>query len=235
MNKNTSEKIRVLIVEDETIPAHYLKGIIEEDNEFLVEWIVPSAEGALDAIKTLNPQIIFMDIMIEGALSGAELAVMIRKDHPNILILFVTAYSNEEMVEYAAEAEAFAYLLKPYRPREIHATLRLAAARLRKPAADSSDSTEMALVDGFVCHTDTFQLYREKQEVILSAKEAALIQILCRHHHTLVTSDMIRFELGISDASLRSLIYRLRKLTSQHLIRSVKRAGYCLGKEKVPE
>jgi len=225
MNENESATIDVLIVEDESIPAHYLQGIIEEDVLFSVKRIVSNAEEALRAIEEIRPQIVFMDIMIEGAISGAELAVMIRHRHPEILILFVTAYSNEEMVEYAAEAEAFAYLLKPYRPREIHATLKLAKARLRKKEW-TAPASSVELIDGFHCHTDGMYLTLEGKTIALSPKEAGLIRILCENIGRVVAKTVITDKLGINDVSLRALIYRIRKITSERLIRSVKRYGY---------
>jgi DNA-binding response OmpR family regulator len=227
MNKNESENISVLIVEDESIPAHYLQGIIEEDALFSVKQIVSNAKEALQVIEGIRPQIVFMDIMIEGAISGAELAVMIRLRHPEVLILFVTAYSDEEMVEYAADAEAFAYLLKPYRPREIHATLKLAKSWLRNKRWRAPASS-VDMIDGFLCHTDGMYLTLEREIIPLSPKEAGLIRILCENIGRVIAKTVIMEQLGISDASLRALIYRIRKITSERLIRSVKRYGYLI-------
>ena len=228
MNETQSEPIRVLIVEDEIIPANYLKGIVEEDRGFRVEGIVPGADEALEAIGRIAPQIVFMDIMIEGPLSGAELALRIRRDHPEILIVFLTAYSQEEMIEYAAEAEAFAYLLKPYRPREIHATLKLAASRLRRPARKGTDGW-IDLIGGYRCRVEPLELSREGAAVPLPPREAALIQILCAQPGRVVSTETILERLELSDASLRSLIYRLRKATDERLIESIKRYGYRIG------
>ncbi len=228
MNETQSEPIRVLIVEDEIIPANYLKGIIEEDGVFRVEGIVPGAAEAREAIGRIAPQIVFMDIMIEGPISGAELALRIRRDHPEILIVFLTAYSQEEMIEYAAEAEAFAYLLKPYRPREIHATLKLAASRLRRPTRKATDGW-IELIDGYRCRVEPLELRREGAAVPLSPREAGLIQILCAQPGRVVSTETILERLELSDASLRSLIYRLRKATDERLIESVKRYGYRIG------
>jgi DNA-binding response OmpR family regulator len=225
---NQTEPIRALIVEDEAIPAHYLKGIIEKDTEYVVEQIVPDAPAALQAVEEVHPEIIFMDIMLEGAMSGAELALKIHMKHPEILILFMTAYSNEEMMEYAVESEAFAYMLKPYRPREIHATLKLAKARLRK-LERAIISPIIDLVDGYHYHTDTQTLMHEEHEMVLTIKERLLIQMLCENANSVVSKTAILQRLEVNDSSLRSLIYRIRKLTSDRLILSVKRYGYRIG------
>jgi len=225
IDKTSAERIRVLIVEDDAIPAHYLQGIIEENNAFRVERIVTDAATALTAVAEIRPEIIFMDIMIEGPLSGAELALKIHIRHPEILILFLTAYSNEEMMEYAAQAEAFAYLLKPYRPREIHAALKLAAARLRRSIASKSADT-VELVDGFGYHPAESLLTLNGVPVSLSARETGLIRLLCAHPGRIVDKEVMLDRLELTDTSLRSLIYRIRKATSDRLIESIKRYGY---------
>jgi len=225
MNDNdASAVIRVLIVEDESIPAYYLKGIIEKENAFRVEKIVPDASSALEAVETIHPEIVFMDIMIEGATSGAELALKIHSLYPDILIIFMTAYSTDEMMEYAVDAEAFAYLLKPYRPREIRATLALAGARLRKAVPEPA-SRSLELVGGYRCH-ELGRLTYAGKDVPLSPKEAGLIEILCEHIGHVVPTSVIKERLDLTDSSLRALIYRLRKNTSEKLIQSVKRYGY---------
>ncbi len=219
------ETIRTLIVEDETIPAHYLQGIIEEDPAFRVERIVADAAAAWEAIGELHPEIIFMDIMIEGVLSGAELALKIHAGHPEILIIFMTAYSNEEMMDYAVDAEAFAYLLKPYRPREIHATLKLARARLRK-AAPKKRPGVIPLVHGYACDLEEQRLMKEGSEVPLAPREKQLIFLLCSEADRIVSRESILEQMEINDSALRSLIYRLRKMTDERLIISEKRYGY---------
>ncbi len=220
--------IRVMIVEDESIPARYLKNIIEEQGDFAVECIMPSAEEALNSIKKIKPDLVFVDIMLDGPMSGAELALRIHRLYAKILIIFMTAYSSEEMVEFAVESEAFAYLLKPYRPKEIRATLTLAKARLKRYIPTALDSS-VALIDGFSYSMETKRLYKEGREVELTAKELELIGMLCRECDTVVDSEVILEQMGITAASLRAIIYRIRKDTSSDLIQSVKRLGYRIG------
>jgi DNA-binding response OmpR family regulator len=220
-------QIGVLIIEDETIPAHYLQGIVEELDGFEVTGIVPDAKNTLEAIEQRRPDIVFMDIMLKDSMSGAELAVRISDKYPDILIIFMTAYSTDEMVEYATEAKAFAYLLKPYRPREILATLKLAASRLRRPLMSTEEQCdELDLVDGYRYHPQTRSLRYHNHVVTLSSKETQLVDLLCRYVDQVVDKVQIKDKLEISNDSLRSLVYRIRKTTSGKLIASEKRYGY---------
>jgi DNA-binding response OmpR family regulator len=225
MQHISRDSILVMIVEDEFIPAQYLKSIIEEQEDFVVMSIASSADEAWQSIHDHQPVIVFMDIMLEGSMSGAELALQIHRRYQEILIIFITAYSSEEMVSYAVESSAFAYLLKPYRPEEIKATLQLAKARLEF-GVDQENPERIALVDGFFYDKRSQRLYLDRQEIALSSSELKLIQILCREHHAVVEKERLLAEMKITDDSLRSLIYRIRKHISGSLIESVKRYGY---------
>jgi DNA-binding response OmpR family regulator len=67
---------------------------------------------------------------------------------------------------------------------------------------------------------------KNNQEIELSENELKLIRILCQNSQITVEKETLQRVLNISDEALRALIYRVRKLTSKKLIKSVKRLGY---------
>ena len=222
--------INVLIVEDEPIPAEYLKSIIESDDSFKVVATVSSEKEAIDAIHTYDIDIVFMDIMIKGSISGAEAALRISILKDNIIIIFMTAYSEKEMIDYAVESHAFAYLLKPYRPNEIIATLKLAKDKLKnRPKKTKEKIVEIKLVDNYTYNLQEKKLYYFSDEVELTQTEFDLINILIKNLPNPVSKESLLNKLSISDLSLRALLYRLRKRTSKNLIQSIKRLGYKIG------
>lgn len=220
------QRIQVLIVEDEPIPAAYLKKIIEEDEVFIVVDTCASAEEVEQILKMSHIDIIMMDIMIKGKMSGAELALRIHHQYREILIIFMTAYSDKEMINYAVESEAFGYLLKPYRPSEISALLQLAKAKVSIPEPDKKSKKRLNLINGYYYDLNKERLCHGKEEVPLSSAELSIIRILSKNHPLVVDKNAILEEMGISELSLRSLIYRIRKQTSKELIQSIKRFGY---------
>jgi len=224
----SQKHLQVLIVEDEVVPAEYLASIISDDARFHVADIVTSAPRTWDLLAREPIDVIFMDIMIEGAISGAELALEVHHRYPDILIIFATAYSDDEMTDYAAEAGAFAYLLKPYRPRQVAATLKLVAARLGTPAPRAAPVL-LPLAGGFDYHIKDHRLERDGRTIDLSANELALIDLLATERHRTLSREALMERLELSDESLRSLIYRLRKHTAHDLIQNPKRSGYRIG------
>jgi len=220
------DKIKVLIIEDERIPATYLKSIIEEDIDFKVVDIVDSAPQALESVKKYHPQIVFVDIMIKGGISGAEFALRLHNLYENTVIIFLTAFSDEEMIDYATEADAFAYLLKPYRPKEIKATLSLAKSKLIHKNEKPQTPTIVKLLNGYEFDLDNDRLLKNNKKVKLAPKELELLKILSHNRGETINKDTILNNLEVTDTSLRTIIYRIRKQLGENIIKNSKKFGY---------
>ena len=118
------KKIRILIVEDEGLIANDIKRtLIIQGYEVIA--IVARGEKAVIKARELEPDMILMDIMLEGNMNGIEAAEKIYNEL-ELPIIFLTAYSNDEVLREATIAEPFGYILKPFQERELHATIELA-------------------------------------------------------------------------------------------------------------
>ena len=110
-------KLRILIVEDESIVAMDLKNRLVNLG-YAVPLIVSSGEDAVEKAKETMPDIILMDIMLKGGMDGIEAAEKIRASH-DIPILYLTAYSDDNTLHRAKITEPYGYLLKPFSEREL--------------------------------------------------------------------------------------------------------------------
>lgn len=115
---------KILIVEDERIIALDLKKRLERFG-FVPPEIVSNGEDAIATAGSMRPDIILMDIMLGGAIDGIDAARHI-KDNLNIPVIFLTAYSNENTLDRAKEAEPYGYILKPFKERELYTTIDIA-------------------------------------------------------------------------------------------------------------
>ena len=227
--------MKVLIVEDEVIPANYLKKIVEKEGHEVIA-IATKGAYAIDVAKQKKPEAIFMDIMLKDHISGAEAAREIHHDYPDIIIIFLTAYSDREMIDIAVESNAFAYLLKPYRDKEIIATLELAKAKVvsynSTKYVDKSTLNLVELVDGYIYDTQLNRLFLDNVEVSLGTKALQLIQLLCQNQHITLeieTITSILWDEPKSGQTLRSLIHRIRDATCYDLIQNINKFGYKIG------
>ena len=119
--------LRVLLVEDERIPAYNLQQGLRRLG-YDVPSIAPSGSKALELIERDQPDIVLMDIHLEGDIDGIETAGRIPQDRL-IPVIYLTAYSEESTLKRAAETKPYGYLLKPFSDRELHATIQMAMQR----------------------------------------------------------------------------------------------------------
>ncbi len=223
------EKRSILIVEDNLISAEYLKEIVEK-GDFRVVGIVESGAEAIEAFHRFHPDVVLMDIMLKGPMSGSEAALKIRYDHPDCKIVFTTAYADDEMIAYAAEAEAYGYLMKPYREKEILATLKIALAHEERKSKPATPHT-VTLSKGYLFDFDRQKLFKGEREIRLTHKKLKLIELLVKHRGSSVPNRQIcQYVWGEnrSDSTLRSMIHRIRLRIGEDLITNVNGVGYMI-------
>jgi len=122
MTKKSAGKI--MVVEDEAIIATRLQQRLTQMG-YDVSGVAYSGEEALEKARSLSPDLILMDIMIPGKLDGIAVAEIV-KSEMDIPVIFLTAFSEEKIIERAKKAEPFGYILKPFQDLEIKASIEVA-------------------------------------------------------------------------------------------------------------
>ncbi len=117
-------KIKILVVEDESIVARDIRNMLLGLN-YEVSAVISSAAEAVQAAEEHRPHLVLMDIMLQGERSGVEAADQIYSQF-NIPVVYLTAYADENTVQRAKKAEPFGYLLKPFEERELQTTIEIA-------------------------------------------------------------------------------------------------------------
>ena len=117
-------KARLLIVEDQAITAQDLKFTLEELG-YEVCGIAYTGDDALRQAEVSAPDLVLMDIILRGPMTGVEAAEKIRSKH-RIPVVFVTAFANVELLERAREAEPYGYVVKPFTPQALRAAIEMA-------------------------------------------------------------------------------------------------------------
>ncbi len=123
------DKGRVLIVEDETLIAMELKDRLER-NDYTVCGVVARGEEAIGQFERFKPDLALMDVHLAGKLNGIETAKELQAKK-NIPVIYLTAYSNPQLVEQASKTRPYGYLIKPFEERELRATIEVALYKHR--------------------------------------------------------------------------------------------------------
>jgi len=118
------EKAQILVVEDDSIVAQDIQNSLRKMG-YAVSKIVAYGEDAIKEAKENVPDLILMDINLKGEMLGTEAADQIRTQF-DIPIIYLTAYTDEDVLERAKIAEPFGYLLKPFEAKELKSTIEIA-------------------------------------------------------------------------------------------------------------
>jgi two-component system cell cycle sensor histidine kinase/response regulator CckA len=118
---------RIMIVEDERIVAKDLQFRLEGLG-YQVAAMASDGQDAIRQAKTARPDLVLMDIRIEGEMDGIQTAEVIRNDF-DLPVVFLTAYADEATLSRAKITEPFGYILKPFEERELQSTIEIALYR----------------------------------------------------------------------------------------------------------
>jgi AmiR/NasT family two-component response regulator len=127
------EKLNIFIVEDESIVAKDIQNNLIKLG-YNVLGIANNGKDAIEQIKETNPDVVLMDIMIKGDLTGIEVAEQIRK-HISVPVIFLTAYADESTLSRAKVTEPYGYILKPFKEIDLHSTIEMAVYKHQKDSA----------------------------------------------------------------------------------------------------
>ncbi len=118
-----------MVVEDEGVVALDIRRHLEKFG-YSVTGIHPSGEEAVEAFDPEEPDLVLMDIRLQGKLDGLETAQII-KEKRLVPVILLTAYADEKTVERAKAVEPFGYIIKPFEERELRTAIEMALYRHR--------------------------------------------------------------------------------------------------------
>lgn len=116
--------VQIMVVEDERIVAESLRRRLQALG-YVVPVVVASGEKAVQQAEGFLPDLVLMDISLEGQMDGVEAASRIR-DQFRIPVVYLTAYSNAEVLERAKITEPLGFILKPFDDRELQVVIEMA-------------------------------------------------------------------------------------------------------------
>lgn len=104
-------KQRILLVDDHEVVRLGLKALLERNQNFEVIGEASTPREAVEKTKTLSPDVVVMDIRLPGG-SGIEACQEITSTYPDIKVIMLTSYAEDEMLFSAIRAGAAGYVLK---------------------------------------------------------------------------------------------------------------------------
>jgi len=163
-------KIRVLIVDDHTILRQGVKALLDNQEGIQVVGEAPDGREALKITDEVKPDVILMDIAMPG-LNGLEATRRIKNKHPQIKILVLTMYTNEEYISQILKAGADGYLVK----ETAYDDLVSAIKAVQSGEAFMSPSISKKVIKTYIQQS---QRSEERAEDLLSSREREVLQLI---------------------------------------------------------
>ena len=136
-------KIRALIVDDEPPARELIATLLREEADVEVVGECANGRSAVAGIKSLSPDLVFLDVRMPGLDGFGVLAELPPERCP--LIVFVTAY--DEYAVRAFEVHALDYLLKPFEYKRLHETVQRARLKLSQRDGASEQTRLLAFLE----------------------------------------------------------------------------------------
>lgn len=222
------KKYNILVVEDEYIPANYIKKILQQNGHNVID-IVGSKEEALKAIEDKKyPDIILMDIKIKGGTDGIELAEIFQ-EKSHVAILYISAYANNQFLERAKDTHPIGYLVKPIQPQSLISTIAIGMDNFMKDVL--LDTISFSLSASF--NPSEHTIINNKKSIFLSNYESLLLNLLIKYKNKFVSYSMLEnFVWGeelVGNSVLRTTVWRLRKKLPEGVdINNLYSSGYMI-------
>jgi len=121
---------RILVVEDEHIVAMGIKKMLKNLG-YTVTGVASSGKDAISKAESTFPDVVLMDIMLKGDMDGVEAAKEIRERF-DVPVVYLTAYSDNKILERAKKTEPFGYIVKPFDEKDLHSSIEVALHKHRK-------------------------------------------------------------------------------------------------------
>ncbi len=122
---STEQCARVLVVDDNEVVRRALKGVISHDEALLVIGEASNGTSALESIKTLQPDLVCLDIMLPGV-DGLTILRQVRKEYPAMRVVLITGQATADVVAQARELGAHGFVVKPFNAAKVLKTIHAA-------------------------------------------------------------------------------------------------------------
>ena len=120
----------ILIVEDEAIVAKDISACLKKIGYNAIDTIA-RGNKALEFLEHNRPDLILMDIMLTGEMTGIEASARIKEKY-DIPVVFLTAYADEKTISKAKVTEPYGYIIKPFKEIDLRTSIEMALYKYKK-------------------------------------------------------------------------------------------------------
>ena len=190
---------RIALCEDNENFRESLKQFIEDTPGFLVTASLASAQQVIEHISKDLPDLILMDIDMPG-MSGIQATRLIKTHFPDVQVLILTVYEDEEKIFNAILSGASGYLLKKTPPSRIIEAIK----EIREGGASMSSAIVKKVLSYFQQNTQ-----RTHNEYTLSQREISILKCLVNGDSYKMIADNCDISIGTVRSHINNIYKKL--------------------------
>ena len=184
--------IRVLLVDDDPMVLTTLQSYVATADDIDVVGTAEDGSQVRDLVRTHDPDLVIMDIQMP-TMTGIEATVQLRKEFPNLRIVLLTTFDEDEFLLEALDAGAAGFLLKNTSPQDLVQSIRRAHSGNRVVSPGPTDR----LIDNYLLRSPSTS---EAADIGLSGREQEVLELLCRGR----SNGQIAEELFVAETTVKT-------------------------------
>lgn len=181
----SEDKAKVLVVEDESSIRKFISINLCRNGFEVYE--ADSGEAALEIVKSVGIKVMVLDIMLPG-IDGYETCRKAREIIPDVIIIMLTARSQDMDKVMGLELGADDYMAKPFNPLELLARIR---AIMRRTTRSGNDNGEVITFSNLVINMKFQKFYKNGAEIELTPTEFSIMKLLLSNPEKAFSRDEI--------------------------------------------
>lgn len=188
---NNYSKIRVVIADDHEIFRQGFKSMMTRQEELEVVGEAENGQALLEVISIVKPDLVISDIKMP-VMDGVDATREIKKHYPDIKVIALSMFNDDNLIVDMLHAGASGYLLKDANQEEIVKASNIIFNGGKYYCRDTSDKIN-ALIE-----SNVFNPYKKGQDVRFSEREVQVIQLICEQ----LTTKEIAAKLDLSQRTI---------------------------------
>ena len=221
-------KNKILLIDDEKDILEFLSYNLNKAG-YKTDQAENGDEG-LKKLKTFKPDLIIVDVMMP-VLDGIEFCSIVRSNpqNKNIIIVFLTARSEDYTQIVALESGADDFISKPIKPKLLITKINSLIKRIENKKAENS----IIKFKNIELNIEKFQVLVDGEEKLFPKKEFEILEMLMKNISKVLTREQLLntiwgTDLYVGDRTIDVHIKRIRNKVGSNIIKTIKGVGYKL-------